>query len=428
MLLVVIMPKLYFYLLGAVALIAAVIALVAPSLAKAQWVEQAKLVSDNEAGKYEFAQAVAISGDTAVVGVPNYGTPTDLNNAGRISAEVSRSGATGKVMGLTNEGAAYVYHCSGSRCSLSAKLLMPKNQADGYHEFGSEVAIDGNTILVAAESPKKDVPELPVYIFTRSGDIWSLQQSQLAIPNPLGHYHSIKSVALSGDTAVVGVGGKLYVYRRQLSTGTWSYEAELPSQLAAIDGHTIVVGGNLVYVRDSSTNSWYEQAKLVSHSSSRGNNFAISGDTVVIGTPAEDSDRGAVHVYVRNPATGQWSKQARFVPNDVLPFFQYGFGASVGIDDNRIIVGVSLGHLYSPNMFRPHRVEKAAYLYERDRRTQKWSQPVKLLPQDYKRVASQYSRRVSISGERVILNAGSIGTDSAYIFRRVDSQKQNILK
>lgn len=82
MLLMLIMPKLYFYVLGALALIAATIALAAPSLSKgSQWVEQAKLVSDNSAGEYEFAQAVTIDGDTAVVGVPYYGTPTDLNSA-----------------------------------------------------------------------------------------------------------------------------------------------------------------------------------------------------------------------------------------------------------------------------------------------------------------------------------------------------------
>jgi type II secretory pathway pseudopilin PulG len=433
MLLMLIMPKLYFYVLGALALIAATIALAAPSLSKgSQWVEQAKLFSDNSAGEYEFAQAVAIDGDTAVVGIPYYGELTDINNAGIIAGEVSQLGETRNIKGYTKDGAAYVYHCSADTCALQAKLFLPKARTSKYSNFGSEVAIDGDTILVAADSPKKDVPELPVYIFTRSGDSWSLQQSHLALPYSLGATYSIKSVALSGDTAIVGVGGRLYVYRRQLSTGTWSYETELPAGLAAIDGNTVIMREShavSVFIRDAATSRWSRQAQLASYPRSVRTNVALSEDTAVIGIPAEDSERGAVHVYVRDPATGQWSKQARFVPNDVPPFFQYGFGASVGIDDNRIIVGVSLGHLYSPNMFRPHRVEKAAYLYERDRRTQKWSQPVKLLPQDYKRVASEYSRRVSISGERVILNAGSIGTtDSAYIFRRVDSQKQNILK
>ncbi|WP_041462320.1 FG-GAP repeat protein [Chroococcidiopsis thermalis] len=445
------MPKLYFYVLGALALIAATIALAAPSLSKgSQWVEQAKWVSDNSAGEYEFAQAVAIDGDTAVVGLPYYGTPTDLNNAGRISAEVSRSGATGKVMGWTNEGAAYVYRCSGSRCSLSAKLLMPKNQADGYHEFGSEVAIDGDTILVAADAFRGEalnevLQYLPLYIFTRSRDSWSLQQSHLALPYSLKATYSIKSVALSGDTAVVGIGGRTHVFHRHPSTGSWSYEAELTpdtptygfGEAVAIDGDTIIVSGGtpsktitsnstvaaFVFVRNSTTGSWSLQAQLVpfkNENTSTRRTVALSSNTAVVGLPGESSDRGAAFVYERNPATGKWSKQARLVPNDVLPFHQYGFGGSVGIDGNSIVVGVSLEHKASPNWFQPHRVEKAVYVFERNSRIGWWSQPVKLLPQDYKEVARTYGKRVDISGERVILSAGSIGTDSAYIFRRVN--------
>jgi hypothetical protein len=455
MLLMLIMPKLYFYVLGALALIAAVIALVAPSLARAKWVEQTKLVSDNEAGEYEFAQAVAIDGDTAVVGVPYYGTPTDLNNAGRISAEISRSGATGKVMGLTNEGAAYVYRCSGSRCSLTAKLFMPKNQADGYHKFGSKVAIDGDTILVAADAFRGEalnevLQYLPLYIFTRSGDSWSLQQSHLALPYSLKATYSIKSVALSGDTAVVGVGGRIHVFHRHPSTGTWSYEAELTpdaptygfGEAVAIDGNTIIVSGGapsktitsnrrvaaFIFVRDSTTGIWSLQAQLITfknENTSTRRTVALSSNTAVVGLPGENRDRGAAYVYERNPATGKWSKQARLVPNDVLPFHQYGFGGSVGIDGNLIVVGVSLEHQYSPNWFQPHRGEKSAYVFERNSHTGKWSQPVKLLSQDYKRVAESYAKRVSISGERVILSAGSIETDSAYIFHRVDFQKQS---
>lgn len=418
------MRKLYFYILGAGVLVATVVSLIAPSSSNgAKWVERAKIVSDNKAGRYEFAQAVAISGDTAVIGVPYYGRPTDLKNAGRVSIGVSQNGPTGEVVGLTKEGAAYVHRCSKDTCSLQAKLLMPKADLDKYSKFGSEIAIDGNTILVAADAPERDIPELPVYTFTRLGNKWSLQQSYLAIPQPLKYYHTIKSVALSGDTAVVGLGGELYVFRRQPNTSTWLYEAKLPSQMAAVDGNTIILAGSLVYVRSSVTGRWDEQAELDSHSVSSGTNVAISGDTVVIGTPAEDSDRGAVHVYVRNPATGKWSKQARFVPNDVPLFHQYGFGASVGIDGNRIVVGVSLGHRYNPNMFQPQRIEKVAYVYERNSRIQKWSQPAKLLPHDYEQVAHGYAYRVSVSSERVILSANSIGSGAAYIFQQIDTSE-----
>jgi FG-GAP repeat len=447
-----IMPKLYFYVLGALALIAATIALAAPSLSKGnKWVEQAKLVSDNSAGEYEFAQAVAISGDTAVVGVPYYGELTDINNAGIITGEVSQLGETRNIRGYTKDGAAYVYHCSADTCALQAKLFLPKARTSRYSNFGSEVAIDGDTILVAADSPKKDVPELPVYIFTRSGDSWLLQ-AQLALPHPPQTSLDINSVALSGDTAVAGTDkNKVYVFRRHPATGTWSYEAELEGPRredrfpkdsyfgnnVAIDGNIIIVSGGAgkcpyayVFVRESATASWFKQAELTPYSSDigYGTNVALSGNIAVIGSPGENWDRGAAYVYVQNSTTGKWFQQTKLVPNDVPPFFSYGFGGSVAIDGNKIVVGVSLEHKASPNLFQPNRLEKAVYVFERNSRIGWRSQPVKLLPQDYEQVARKYGKRVGISGERVIIAAGNLTTNSAYVFQRVDSRKQSIRK
>lgn len=421
------MPKLYFYILGAIALIAVFIAFVGPSLARARWVEQAKLVADSEAGKYEFAQAVDIDRDTAVVAAP-----FDYLPHSRV-----------------RKGTVHVYTRSRDTWALQAKLFVPETQAGNYSSFGFSVAIDGNTILVAA-SLVRDNPNIPVYFFTRSGETWSLKQAQLPLPHPSKTSSFINSVVISGDTAVAE-GGRVYVFRRHSETGTWFYEAELefPKQandssgVVAIDGNTIIVGGGIVgrgntssdraafvFVRDSATGSWSLQAELVPYSKDVGyrTTVAISGNTAVVGVPGENWDKGAAYVYERNSATSKWFQSARLVPNDVPPSFAYGFGGSVGIDGNTIVVGVSLEHRSSGGL-QFVQTQKSVYVFERNSRTGRWSHSAKLRPQDLEQHWHDYGQRVSISGDLVMVAAptrnNKFATSTAYIFKRVDSQKQS---
>lgn len=442
--------KPFFYILGALALIAAVIALVAPSLSQDEWLEQAKLVSDNEAGKYEFGQAIDIDGDTAVVGVPFHGKETDPKDAGVIVGKISRGrGEPGKITGLTDEGAVYVYQRTGDSWSLQAKLFLPETKAGIYRKFGKKVAIDGDNILATAEQAVAGNQNLPLFVFSRSANTWSLQ-AQLTLPNPSKFQFFINFVALKGDTAVAAAGGEPLVFHRDKATGTWSYEAQLkrpkPSDIyckdprfggsylsksVAIDGDTIIVSGGgrvncpyaYVFVRDTATTgSWLLQAELTPHPRELVYNTAValSGNTAVVGSPGDDGERGAAYVYERNTATGNWSKQAKLVPNDVPLLLTYGFGTSVAVDGNTIVVGSSRYAIQA--ILLPSWTQKAAYVFARRPGTSSWSLPVKLIPRDYNKYLAQfYGQRVDVSGERVIVNVGS-SFNAVYIFQQVDSQ------
>src|SRR6266581_3247998 len=99
----------------------------------------------NDAAPYDgFGAAVAISGDTVVVGAPSD------DDAG------------------TASGSAYVFVRSGGTWSQQQKLTA--GDAAPYDAFGCSVAISGNTVVVGAPAFNMSAPRYPpgsAYVFER---------------------------------------------------------------------------------------------------------------------------------------------------------------------------------------------------------------------------------------------------------------------
>ena len=396
---------LYFCILAAVNLIAAVVAFFLLSKPRYKWIKQATLVAQLEAAK-EFGQAVAIKGDTAVVAAPCEYLPEH-----------------------DRQGTVHVYVCSGDDWCLQAKLFVPPHHRGSYSFFGSSVAIDGNTVLIAADSLNTRSEHTPLYIFTRTDENWSMQ-AQLRFPFLPQVPIYYQSVALAGDTAVAGTKGKVYVWSRNEATGIWSYEAQLKcdkkdncfGDTVAIANNTIIVSGGdkgcpsaYIFVR-SATGDWLEQAQLTAHSTDGySNTVAISENTAIVGTPGENLQRGAAYVFQRHPSTGEWLQQTKLVPGDIPPFFAYGFGGSVAIDGDTIVVGTSTKTFTSFLGFNWNK--GGAYVFVRSIKGG-WFQSTKLLPPNYS-PTQNYGQVVSISGDNVIVAAGE-PEDAALIFKRVN--------
>lgn len=143
-----------------------------------------------------------------------------------------------------NAGAAYVHRKEGTTWTLEQELLPPVIQPSA--KFGSSIALDGDTLLVAAGGTNV------VYVFRRTGYVWSLEAS-LNAPIP-GRGFGVR-VALAGDVAAVTdycdladtQAGAVHVYRR---AGTsWTYEATLlPPDARPYDhwGCQLALGDDLV--------------------------------------------------------------------------------------------------------------------------------------------------------------------------------------
>ena len=348
------------------------------SSASADIVQQVYLKASNPDANDEFGRAVAVSGDTLVIGAPN----EDSTATGGPSNN-----------GALEAGAVYVFVRDGSGWTQQAVLKADVLTAGD--DFGRAVAIHGNTLIVGAREEDSNSTTInsgatnnsaaaagAAYVFVRNGTAWS-QQAYLKASNTGAGDEFGCSVAVSGDTAIVGAryedgggtdSGAAYVFTR--SGTSWTQQRLLRASDDAagdqfgvsvdIDGDTALVGAHeedqlgtdagaaYVFVRSGTT--WTEQRILRATGGGAGDGFgaevAISGDSVVIRAASEDgnattvngtvnnsaADAGAAYVFVRSSST--WSQQAYLKPTNTTAGDQ--FGRSVDIDGDVIAVGAPL--------------------------------------------------------------------------------------
>jgi hypothetical protein len=346
------------------------------------FVQQATLsASDAAAGQF-FGDAVAVSGNTIVVGAddnPNI-NPEDGS--------------------ASNAGAAYVFTDGSQGWTQTAKLT--GNDPEGA--FGSSVAISGNTIVVGAPAPISitygcNAPAPyndpgSAYIFTLGAGGWT-QASELSGGLCGGGGFGF-AVAVSGSTVAVSApqqpfspsgneapagDGEVDLFQEpstgwpatdtpstvltssdpQNKLGAGAFDVNLGWSVA-ISGNTVVAGEphqfcgggyncpGAAYVFTMPTGGWpaamTQTAELTNTSNSGyddlGDSVAIDGTTIVVGAPYHGSSQsGALDVYTE-PAGG-WvnaTETAELTSSDAAT---YGLGWSVAIDGDTIVGGTYPG-------------------------------------------------------------------------------------
>ncbi|MCC6987438.1 MAG: hypothetical protein IT181_00475, partial [Acidobacteria bacterium] len=254
------------------------------------WTQRQRLVASDGQPFDEFGTDVGLSGNTLIVGAPKAAA-----NAG----------------GQQGQGAAYVFGWNGTAWVQQARLVATDPRASAF--FGTHVSIDGNTVVAGAPFFGLPAATGATYVFERSGNTWV--GSKLAVPDAGSNDHFGGAVSVSGTTLCVGAPldtegvninpGSVYVYTRGGSG--WSLQQKLLApggtgddffgQSCAIDGDTLVGGADsddaplsgqgsaYVFVRAGGT--WtFEQQLLASDpgiNDQFGFSAAIFGDTVVVG-------------------------------------------------------------------------------------------------------------------------------------------------
>jgi len=254
------------------------------------WTQQAYLkpaaVGTTQAGDL-FGVSVAVSGDTVVVGA--YGEDSSTTGVNSTPNE-----------GAIISGAAYVFLRSAEVWTQQAYL---KPGAVGTTQvndrFGHSVAVSGDTVIVGAYlegSSTTGVNSTPnesaasagaAYVFLSSAGVWT-QQAYLK-PAAVGTSQAGDnfgfSVAVSDDTVTVGAPSE-----DSDTTGVNS----TPNDTGGIIYNS---GATYVFVRNAGT--WTQQAYLkpdvVGTTDSFGSSVAVSGDTVIVGAPSEDSSTTGVN-------------------------------------------------------------------------------------------------------------------------------------
>jgi hypothetical protein len=298
------------------------------------WTQQAYLkpaaVGSSQAGD-QFGVSVAVSGDTVVVGAfLESSSSTGVNSAPNESAQYA--------------GAAYVFTRGGTTWTQQAYLKPAAfGTTQGGDSFGRSVAISGETVVVGADyedSSSTGVNSTPnesatqagaAYVYVRSGTTWT-QQAYLkpaAVGTTQGGDLFGISVSLWGDTIIVGAFGE--------DSGNTGVNG-IPDESANN------AGAAYVFTRSGST--WTQQAYLKPTSAVErvnaafGRAVAISGETVVVGSPQEilpqgQWGHGAAYIFTRSGLT--WSQQARLADSPG------NFGEAVAISGDLALIGRAFG-------------------------------------------------------------------------------------
>jgi hypothetical protein len=280
------------------------------------WAAQAQLFGDDGGGNFQanadFASAIAIDGNTIVIGAPRHDTAP-----------------------FSDSGAVYIYTRSGVNWSQVQRLLPPSPNTTG--NFGIAVALEGDYLIIGEPGNLNgsDVASL-AYVYQRAGGSFTLAQT-LTAQNANSPTEFGLAIAISGSKLLIGAPnedfvdperfiGAAYVFNRLVS-GLYDagVQVKAPSaaerQQSARFGAAVALDGNLALIASTnySTPTLASAGRVFSYAvqgvpsllqrleSAQPEGFALFGKTVALknqvaavaapGEDGEDADGGAVYVY-----------------------------------------------------------------------------------------------------------------------------------
>jgi hypothetical protein len=222
------------------------------------------------------------------------------------------------------------------------------------------VAISGDVAVIGAKGDADEGGSTgSAYVFRYNGSVWEEEYKLLASDGASGDEFGY-SVAIDGDVAVIGTpfdddngssSGSAYVFRFQGSS--WSQEPKLTSSDGAMDGHfgySVAISGDTVVVGASGSAyayrfngaSWEQDEKLLPADGLAGDGFgwsvAASGDTVVVGAHLDDdaaANSGSAYVFRFDGL--EWSREDEVHASDAEA--EDHFGWAISVSGNAALIG-----------------------------------------------------------------------------------------
>ncbi|MCH7488604.1 MAG: FG-GAP repeat protein [Chloroflexi bacterium] len=289
---------------------------------------------------------------------------------------------------------------SAEAALLSEVKKLLASDAQAQDSFGLSVAVSGDTAVVGAwgeDAGGGDAGAAYIYKHNSGGaDNWG-QVKKLTASDAQADDNFGISVAVSGDIAVVGAQGE--------------------------DAGGSNAGAAYVFQRDQGgANNWGELTKLTASDAQAfdffGTSVAASGDIVVVGARFEDaggSGAGAAYVFQRDQGgTGNWGQVKKLTASDA----QAGdfFGSSVAVSGDTAVVGAWFEDAGGSDA-------GAAYVFQRDQGgANNWGEVKKLLASDAQDF-DQFGYSVAVSGDTAVIgarweDAGGAYAGAAYVFQR----------
>jgi hypothetical protein len=392
--------------------------------------------ASNTGQVYRFGFSVTLSGDTLAVGSIGESSRATGVDGNQVLDSAPRSGAV------------YVFRDTDTGWQQEAYVKASNTESED--SFGWSVALSGDTLVVGAPNEDSAARGVngdqrlessatrgsgAVYVFRRNGTMWEqeayLKPSNNGDPAQIGIGFGT-SVAVSGDTLVVGA-----PYEDSWATGVNGDQAGVP----LTDGDS---GAAYVFRRNGTT--WEQEAYVKASNTDDqelfGWSVGVSGDTIAVGAPWEDSaargidgaqdddslaGSGAVYVFRRSDRT--WEQEAYVKASNGSE--RDNFGGSLALLEDALVVGAR-GR--DTGEFATGAPRGAAYVFRRS--GDAWQEEAFLEAPGSRR--SGFGASVSLSDDLVVIGANhdhssATGIDgdpedglasfsgAAYTFRRTDA-------
>ena len=320
-------------------------------------VTELSLPGVDEAAAERFGHAVAIDGDTAVVGDPR----SDI--------------------WFTDAGVGYVYqrnHGGTNAWGLVTRLQETGDfEGEAGDQLGDAAAISGDVIVLGApgDDTAAGIDGGSVSVFMRNvagANQWGLHRELL--PAAGGASRRFGGVVdVDGDIIVAGIEGSglsfdgfAEIYSRDLGgTNNWGRQRTItPLGMSGTNGYfgsAVAVHGNAVAIADpigtepgihiherntGGIQAWNRALRLDPADlgvESLGSALAMHGDWLIAGEPGSDeaaagpgSVAGVVYAFRRDALTGQWQARSRLLPPDGM---NNRWGATVSVHGNTVVGG-----------------------------------------------------------------------------------------
>ena len=349
----------------------------------------------------------------------------------------------------------------GGETSVPGSVVLTSPRAMEGDIFGFSVAISGDTIVVGAPGEGLDEQgdrtfKGAGYVYTRPHGGWvsSSDAARLTAPDAPPETWFGTSVAVSGDSVVVGALGHRYRSWEEVPTAAYvftkpnegwtdtSEAAKLTAPDGSMDGkfgHSVAVSGDTVvvgaYLADGDDNEedfgkayvfikpsggWTETSdsvELMAPDGAKGREFgwsvALSGDTLVVGAPytgefidreiyreedaAEDKTPYLGSAYVYTKSDSGWedaSGPAKLTASNGIPWTQFGW--SVSVSGDTVAVGAP-GVRWSLS-------DRGAYMFTRPSEGWRSTSEQGSLP-GLDGMHSFYGSSISVSGDVIVIGA-----------------------
>merc|ERR1711991_96342 len=172
---------------------------------------------------------------------------------------------------------------------------------------------DGNTMAIGG--PGDAITQGAVWIFTRTGSVWSQQGTALVGTGFTGIANQGTSVVLSSDGNTLAIGGP---FDNSSQGAVWIFTRT--GSVWSQQGAKLVGTGNVGFAYQGTSVS-----------------LASDGNTLAVGGPVDNSSQGAVWIFTRTGT--EWSQQgAKLVGTGAVGASQ-GTSVSLSSDGNTLAIG-----------------------------------------------------------------------------------------